>query len=118
MNNGGLDSKYTRKRKLLVAIFKCQNRNFDEKVDCSHHIKFFHISSPSGEKYLKRDEKEWFTPTRFPEVLLVQTSHFWAQIDREKILELRPNKVFHNLFPIHIEKEEFRVNESDHYNLV
>ena len=75
-----------RKRKLLVAIFKCQNRNFDEKVDCSHHIKFFHISSPSGEKYLKRDEKEWFTPTRFPEVLLVQTSHFWAQIDREKIL--------------------------------
>ena len=59
--NGGLDSKYTRKRKLFVAIFECQNRNLGEKVDCSHHIKFFHISSPSGDKYLKRDEKESFT---------------------------------------------------------
>ena len=87
-HNGGFDSKYTRKRKLLVAIFECQNRNFDEKVDCSHHIKFFHISSPSGEKYLKRDEKGWFTPTRFPEVLLVQTSQSWAQIDRGRILLL------------------------------
>ena len=74
-DNGGLDSKYTRKRKLFVAIFECQNRNLGEKVDCSHHIKFFHISSPSGDKYLKRDEKESFTRTRFPEVRLVQTSH-------------------------------------------